>query len=373
MESMGLEAMEQSAEQSVEQSLLAWIQQSLAQHADITCAEQIQLSSLRGDAGFRQYFRLNTQPSLLAVCAPKTEGNSESASYFATCAVALRKQGVPTPQVIAVDEQQNFLLIEDFGEQAFLDVLSAESADLLYSEALMVLLRLQQISETEIDLPHYDRNMLRQEMSLFSEWFVSQLLDYQLNDAERQLLDETFRFLEEQALSQPKVVVHKDYHSRNLIYREGEAPGVIDFQDAVLGPITYDVVSLLKDCYIHWSPEQVKRWLITYGNLAIELGVIPPVSEAQWLKWFDTMGLQRHIKVLGIFSRLSIRDGKSGYLDDMPLVWHYVTEAAGNFPETMAFSYWCQETLLPLVKQQSWYREITSDDQVTDHKKVSPL
>lgn len=357
---MDLEAM-----QITEQSLRAWVQQSLARHEGITCPAKIQLSLLRGDAGFRQYFRLNTQPSLLAVSAPKTEGNSESAAYFASCAATLRAQGVPTPQVIAVDERQNFLLVEDFGEQALLDVLNAESVDLLYGEALMVLLRLQQIPKTAIDLPHYDRNMLQQEMSLFSEWFVPQLLGHQLIDAEQQILAETFRFLETQALSQPQVVVHKDYHSRNLIYRKGEAPGVIDFQDAVFGPITYDIVSLLKDCYIHWPPERVKPWLMTYGALAIELGVMPPTSETQWLQWFDAMGLQRHIKVLGVFSRLYLRDGKSGYLNDMPLVWHYLTQAAANFPETTAFSCWCQETLLPLVKQQPWYQEFTSDTQFT--------
>jgi aminoglycoside/choline kinase family phosphotransferase len=338
------------------QSLLEWTESQLVQHSNIFAPKSLQLTPLSGDAGFRQYFRINTKPSLLVVSAPQTEGRSESAAYFASLADNLRRQGIPTPQIIACDKEKNYLLIEDFGDQLFLDALDNESADLLYSEALMILLRLQQIPASTIDLPAYDQPLLRQEMSLFSEWFVSQLLSYDLNEAEQQLLDETFRFLEQQALSQPQVIVHRDYHSRNLVYREGEAPGVIDFQDAVIGPITYDVVSLLKDCYIHWSPEQVKRWLMTYGNLAIESGVIPVTSEAQWLKWFDTMGLQRHIKVLGIFSRLHLRDNKQGYLADIPLVWHYVIEAAGHFPETMAFSYWCQEKLLPLLEQQSWYQ-----------------
>lgn len=140
------------------------------------------------------------------------------------------------------------------------------------------------------------------------------------------------------------------------MYREGESPGIIDFQDAVWGPVTYDLVSLLKDCYICWEPERVRRWAITYGNLAIEMGVISAVKESQWLRWFDLMGLQRHIKVLGIFARLWLRDGKAGYLKDLPLVWHYTMEVAQSYPEMKDFYEWNQQVLLPMVKQQDWYQ-----------------
>ena len=346
-----------------ESKLQGWISAQLQQRSDVIYTSPIELQPLSGDAGFRQYFRLNTQPSLLAVSAPKTEGVSECAGYFTRLSEALRAAGVPTPQVVACDEDQNFLLIEDFGGQSYLDCLNDETADVLYSQALMVLLRLQQIPRSAITLPAYDRSMLRQEMALFDDWFVDQMLGYQLSREERDLLDKTYSFLEQQALEQPQVLVHRDYHSRNLVYREGEAPGVIDFQDAVWGPITYDLVSLLRDCYISWSPEQVKRWSVTYGNLALELGVIPAVSECRWQYWMDTMGLQRHIKVLGVFARLSLRDGKSQYLSDLPLVWQYTVDIAEQYPETKAFADWCQHKLLPLVKRQHWYSasKITGD------------
>ncbi|MFT6387740.1 MAG: aminoglycoside/choline kinase family phosphotransferase [Cellvibrionaceae bacterium] len=338
-----------------ESKLQAWVSAQLQQRSDVTYTSPIELQPLSGDAGCRQYFRLHTHPSLLAVSAPKTEGVSECARYFTGLSGALREAGVPTPQVLTCDEDQNFLLIEDFGGQSYLDCLNDETADVLYGQALMVLLRLQQIPRSSIALPSYGRSMLRQEMALFDHWFVEQMLAYQLSIEERELLDKTYSFLEQQALEQPQVMVHRDYHSRNIIYREGEAPGVIDFQDAVWGPITYDVVSLLRDCYISWSPEQVKRWSVTYGNLALELGVMPAVSEHRWQYWMDTMGLQRHIKVLGIFARLSLRDGKPQYLSDLPLVWKYTVDIAQQYPETKVFADWCQQKLLPLVELQPWY------------------
>ncbi len=343
----------------MENELRQWIQSQLQQCSHIVHSSPIELAPLQGDAGFRQYFRINTQPSLLAVYAPKTKGNSESACYFAKISEVLRDRGVPTPQIIACEENKNFLLIEDFGGQSFLDVLNDDSVDMLYSEALMVLSRLQQIPRSAVNLPDYDSSLLHEEMSFFKDWFVDQLLGYRVTEEDDQLFKETFDFLVAKALEQPQVLVHRDYHSRNLIYREGEAPGVIDFQDAVWGPITYDVVSLLRDCYISWSPEQIKRWLVTYGNLMIELGSMPDsVTESQWQCWFDTMGLQRHIKVLGIFSRLFLRDGKICYLNDLPQVWSYTVSVASQYPETVAFAEWCQQRLLPLIKQQDWYQDL---------------
>lgn len=340
----------------MEDILQGWVTSQLQEREDVAHSLPVELSPLAGDAGFRQYFRVNTQPKLLAVFAPRTDGVSECARYFTELSETLREQGVPTPQVLACDEEQNFLLIEDFGGQSYLDALNEETADVLYSQALMVLLRLQQVPPSKIVLPAYDRSLLRQEMSLFDHWFVEEMLGHKLSDSEHQLLDQSYTFLEQQALEQPQVLVHRDYHSRNLIYREGEAPGVIDFQDAVWGPLTYDVVSLLRDCYIRWTPEQVKRWSLTYANLAIELGLLPAVDEDRWQTWFDTMGLQRHIKVLGIFARLSLRDGKHQYLADLPLVWQYTLEVAQQYPETQAFAEWCRQTLLPLIKKQEWYQ-----------------
>ena len=342
----------------METALTTWIQAQLEQYSHIQCSDSLSLERLCGDAGFRQYYQLNTQPRLLAVAAPKTSGNSESASYFAQLASVLRVQGIHVPQVLAYNQQQNFLLLEHFGHQDFLSVLNQDSADLLYGEALIVLLRLQQISADDVQLSNYHQSLLRQEMDLFVEWFVGRLLNYSLTQEERALIEKTFEFLELQALDQPQVLVHRDFHSRNLMYRQGEAPGVIDFQDAVWGPVTYDVVSLLRDCYIQWPEQKVKQWAISYGNLAVASGVIPAVSEEQWIRWFDTMGLQRHIKVLGIFARLSLRDNKSRYLDDLPLVWHYTLSVAQRYQKTQAFSHWCEQHLLPIVKQQSWFVEL---------------
>ena len=219
----------------------------------------------------------------------------------------------------------------------------------------MVLSRLQQIPRSKVAVPDYSRRLLQQEMALFQEWFVEGLLQYTLSDQEQHLLAKTFRYLEEQAMAQPQKLVHRDFHSRNLQYREGEAPGVIDFQDAVWGPVTYDLVSLLRDCYIRWSPEQVRRWLMTYGNMAMQLGIIPAISERRWQLWFDTMGLQRHIKVLGIFARLALRDGKKQYLQDLPLVLRYTLEIAEEHLDTQPFAAWIKTTLLPLIEQQDWY------------------
>jgi aminoglycoside/choline kinase family phosphotransferase len=333
-----------------------WIESEISQHENIHFDSPLSIQLLKGDAGFRQYYRLNTHPSLLAVSAPHTEGHSESAKYFADMSSKLIQQGVPAPQVIAMDEEKNFLLLEDFGCESMLDKLNDDSVDLLYGEVLMLLLRMQQIPQSEFNLPKYDETVLHEEMQLFKDWFVEKLLDYQLSSNEHELIDQLFAFLIEQAQQQPKVFVHRDYHSRNLMYREGESPGVIDYQDALWGPITYDLVSLLRDCYISWPEEKVNRWLMSYGNMAIDTGLMPLVSEAQWQKWFDTMGLQRHIKVLGIFARLNLRDEKSSYLNDLPLVWHYVMSIAQKYKEAQAFYHWSHTTLLPLVKQQSWYQ-----------------
>ena len=346
----------------METALLQWLKAELPNHPHIQLKGEPQLTPLGGDAGLRHYHRVNTQPSLLAVSAPRTDGNSEHAGYFADLSRRLRNYGIPTPRIIACNDRDNCLLIEDFGEQTFLQVLNADTVDLLYSEALMVLLRWQQIPRSALAVADYSQPLLREEMDLFPRWFVRELLGVNLSATETKMLAATFTRLEQQALEQPQVLVHRDYHSRNLIYRGGGAPGVIDFQDAVWGPITYDLVSLLRDCYIHWPPRQVKRWMTTYANMAIEVGLMPVTTEARWQQWFDFMGLQRHLKVLGIFARLNLRDGKPGYLDDLPLVWHYMLAVAGDYGELSDFYSWCTQALLPVVKQQQWYREITPSE-----------
>jgi N-acetylmuramate 1-kinase len=319
--------------------------------------ENVILTPLAGDAGARRYYRTNTIPESLLVDAPKNTGKSESASYFSELSDVLRSQNVNTPIIYACDEIENRLLIESFGNMDLLDVLSPETVDGHYSSALFMLLKLQQVPQSTLNVPVYDANLLRQEMALLPEWFASELLGYALLPEEKVLFDELCDFLIAQALEQPQVLVHRDYHSRNLMYRGAAELGVIDFQDAVWGPITYDVVSLLRDCYVRWSPKDVHRWALAYGDMAHNAGVMPEVSQQQFLQWFDLMGLQRHIKVLGIFARLNLRDGKSRYLDDLPLVIRYMLEIAQQYPQTQVFATWFEQKLLPIAKKQSWYQD----------------
>lgn len=352
-----------------EQALFSWAQEQLT-HLNWKITEPLkaplQGRALAGDAGQRSYYRLPTEPALLAVFAPPS---SEENPLFVSIARYLREQGVHTPNVIAADYERGFMLQEDFGDALYSVELDAGSADLLYGEAMMSLLRLQQCPVTTIadasvadesaslTLGSYDQPRLRTEMRLFDEWFVPELLGYELNDDERALLDGLYTQLESEAMRQPQTWVHRDYHSRNLIYREGNAPGVIDFQGALRGPITYDLVSLLRDCYLRWEPEQVERWALSYGNMAVEVGLMAPVTQHQFLRWFDWMGLQRQLKVLGIFSRLSLRDGKNNYLADLPLVIRYLLEVSDNYVELDAFRDWFIRRLLPLCEQQDWYSD----------------
>ena len=342
--------------------LTVWVADQLKSHGWQATAP-LCLQPLTGDAGFRCYFRVDAGASMLAVLSPpQTENNPVFVSY----AEFLRDQGVHAPQIIAVDYARGFLLLEDFGDQLYGSVINAANAELLYGEAFMSLLRMQQLPHVAVPSAHnsgeqtlgvYDQPTLRREMSLFHEWFIPQMLGHQLTSAEQSMLDRVYDLLENSALEQPQVWVHRDFHCRNLIHREGQAPGVIDFQDALWGPVTYDVVSLLRDCYVRWSPTQVRHWALTYANMACDARVMAPVSDQQFLRWFDLMGLQRHIKVLGIFARLSLRDDKQGYRKDLPLVIRYTLEVAANYPELMAFTNWFEQTLLPLCEQQPWYSD----------------
>jgi len=347
--------------------LFSWAQAQLsAQNWSMPVDGDLVGVALTGDAGMRRYYRLPTEPSVLAVLAPP---ESEKNPQFVSIARYLREQGVHTPDVIAADFDRGFLLLEDFGDALYSEELTDESAELLYGEARMSLLRLQQCPVTSIadasakseqallTLDNYDSRRLGDEMRLFEQWFVPELLGYQLSDSERVMLDGLYTQLESEALRQPQVWVHRDFHSRNLLYREGNAPGVIDFQDAVRGPITYDLVSLLRDCYVRWEPERVERWALGYGNMAVEVGLMAPVTQHRFLRWFDWMGLQRHLKVLGIFARLSLRDGKAAYLNDLPLVIRYLLEVSDNYVELDGFRAWFEEVLLPLCEQQHWYSD----------------
>lgn len=313
------------------------------------------LQPLSGDAGARRYYRIEPEPERLAVYAPpETEKNE----IFVELADYLRQQGIHAPRIHAADFERGFLLIDNLGERLYLSDLCGSSVEALYGEALMTLLRMQQSPTSIRGLGDYDRPALLAELQLFPEWFVGRLLGHRLDEAEQGIIEATFETLVESALEQPSCFVHRDYHSRNLIHREIGPPGVIDFQDAVWGPFTYDLVSLLRDCYVRWPRESVERWALAYACMAREVGIAPAdMSAEQFMRWFDLMGAQRHIKVLGIFARLWLRDHKPGYLNDLPLVIRYTLEVLEEYPNFSAFVEWFKRVLLPLAQEQSWYTD----------------
>ncbi len=284
------------------------------------------------DASFRRYFRV-TLPgkSYIVMDAPPAQ---EDCGPFIKISAALAGYGLNVPVVLAQDLTQGFLLLTDLGHQQYLSALNEASADQLYGDAITALVQLQAHGElSEGDLPHYDHALLVREMRLFQEWFLEQHLQITLSETQQGELDETLEWLAQQSLQQPYVWVHRDYHSRNLMLTSEHNPGVLDFQDAVIGPVSYDLVSLLKDCYIAWPRERIEAWLAQYRQQALVAGVNVGESDEQLLHWFDVMGVQRHLKVLGIFARLNIRDGKPGYLQDIPRIMAYLLEVVVKTPQ----------------------------------------
>jgi N-acetylmuramate 1-kinase len=289
------------------------------------------------DASFRRYFRLTRgEHSYIVMDAPPEK---EALEPFVSVARALIGLGLNVPVILARNMPQGLLLLSDLGARSYLQELSAGcDADRLYTDALDALVRLQTSgADAARALPPYDRAALRREMELMPEWFLARHLNEPAAREARAMLDRLFTFLEDSALAQPATFVHRDYHSRNLLLSAEDNPGIIDFQDAVCGALTYDPVSLLKDCYIAWPRERVSGWLLGYRERLLAAGFPLEAGESEFVRWFDLMGLQRHIKVLGIFARLFYRDGKSGYLKDLPRVLAYVRDAAGRYPETEPF------------------------------------
>ncbi len=332
-------------------SLLDWC----TRHARPDEGHALGLSMVSGDASFRRYYRLGgCTPSLIAVHAPP---DKERNLEFTRVAGLLRDAGVHAPQVLAFEPVQGFLLLEDLGDDLLRTSLDDVSVDRLYGLAMATLQQMQRapVAAAGWELPPYSDALLRQEMALFPEWFLQQLLGITPTETESALIAGTCDALVASALAQPQVLVHRDYHSRNLMLQGDGSLGVIDFQDAVCGPVSYDLVSLLRDCYVRWPPERVRGWALAYASQATAAGILPAVPEQEFLRWFDLMGLQRHIKVLGIFARLWLRDGKPGYLRDLPLVIRYTLEVASAHPETAAFAAWFRERVLPEARRHAWF------------------
>jgi N-acetylmuramate 1-kinase len=293
------------------------------------------LASASEDASFRSYWRTQQQDqgesqSWIVMDSPPAQ---EDPRPWLEIGARLSAAGLHVPAVRAHDLQQGFLLIEDLGSRLYLPALNESTVDALYGDAMDALLRMQSGADVT-GMQAYDYAFLKRELEIMPEWLLGKHLGHTLDRDERDVLEAAFGVLLESALEQPRCFVHRDYHSRNLLIAGHNNPGIVDFQGALLGPITYDAASLLRDCYIVWDRERVESWVDDYYlRLQAAQLVDAPVDRERFQRWFDLIGLQRHIKVLGIFCRLGYRDGKLGYLDDLPRVYDYVISVASSYPE----------------------------------------
>lgn len=292
--------------------------------ASIFPDQALRLSPVAGDASFRRYFRVHMKEnSLIAMDAPPEK---ESCAAFVNIAKAFEKSSVRFPVVRFSDQTQGFLLLTDFGDQQLWSLLNEKSVDALYGKAIQTLLSMQQFMHLPT-LPSFDDTLYWKEFDIFDQWYLGANLQKKLSDQDQKNLRAQYQLLIDSAKLQPQVFVHRDYHSRNLMLCADGELGILDFQDAVMGPITYDLVSLLRDCYIDWPRERVEAWACDFYKKAH----IAPDFDT-FLKWFDWMGLQRHLKCLGIFSRLNFRDHKPGYLKDIPRVLAYARDICVRYP-----------------------------------------
>jgi aminoglycoside/choline kinase family phosphotransferase len=311
-----------------QQQLGAWLNTVLQQ-------SNFSLTIASADASFRRYFRVSMVTpylgfkTLIAMDAPPPQ---EDCTPFVNIAKLFLDAGLNVPKLIAQDLTHGFLLLSDLGDDTYLSQLNSESAPKLYLDATNALIKLQ-IASKENALPKYDETLLTREMQLFPDWYVSKHLNVSLTGEQQVILKNTFEVLNKNILSQGQVYVHRDFHSRNLMIAKENNPGVLDFQDAVYGAISYDLVSLLKDAYISWEEEQIIDWAVRYWQPAKKAGLPVPDDFSEFYRDFEWMGAQRHIKVLGIFARLSHRDGKDGYLKDMPLVMIYLRKVCERYVE----------------------------------------
>ena len=328
-----------------QESLQKWVLSTLPSSQYVP---QGSLEVVSGDASFRRYFRqhvlLDGKPvSFIAVDAPPDKENSQS---FVDIANAWVAQDINVPKVIKADLEQGFMLLSDMGDQLLLPLLNEQSNDELYGLAISSLIPIQQ---SRFDLPPYDEALLNREMALFRDWLLVEHLGMELSQHDESVLSETFELLRESALGQVQVPVHRDYHSRNLMLEADGQLGIIDFQDAVHGPITYDLVSLLKDCYMAWPKDKVHAWVQTYYQQAREAKLVA-VSLEQFMLWFDWMGMQRHLKAAGIFARLNHRDGKPGYMEDIPRTLNYIRDVTGQYQALQPFNNWFEMSLIPALE-----------------------
>lgn len=320
--------------------------------------EPLSMQVLAGDAGHRRYCRVMRGVSrcMLVSVPPDTEGHED----FVAVRRLLESGEVRVPALYAQSADQGLLLLEDLGDTLLLDALNADTVDSWYKQAGQLQCRLGGLKEQAHDIENYSAVLLKKELHLFMEWFVSQLLGISPNADDDRIAEALYDVLLASALEQPQVLVHRDFHSRNIMVIDRGELATIDFQDAVIGPLTYDGVSLLRDCYVRWPAEQVRHWALAQKAAQQAAGLLGEVDDARYLRWFDWMGLQRHLKVLGVFARLHLRDGKSGYLQDLPLVITYVREVLADWsaqePLCGEFLAWFDRRLGSAIDAAPWYR-----------------
>lgn len=313
-----------------ENALKIWLEKTLS-------PSRFELMPLTGDASFRRYFRLHCDNmTRIVMDAPPA---TEALEPFLAVGNLLTNNGIRTPKIQALDKEQGFAILDDFGDLLLLNQLNPNNVDRLYLQAIDTLL-LMNHSETST-LPEFDKQFILYELAIFKEWFLQAYLKIELSTDEELLLDETFDWLSSKLLQQPQVFIHRDYHSRNIMVLANNDLGIIDFQDAMHGPITYDLVSLLKDCYIQWPREKIESWLQYFYEK--EKLIQQQYSLPDFIKAFDYCGLQRHLKVLGVFSRLFLRDNKPNYLKDLPLTLHYVMACLESDVELKPFYQFIQK------------------------------
>lgn len=313
------------------------------------------LEMLSGDASFRRYF--TARPGATTYVLVDAPPEREDCHAFVQIAERFLAAGVNVPRVYKVDYQLGFMCLSHLGDtllnsrlQALKKAERLTEVNRIYHLAFDSLLKIQSIRPgSDILLPPFDGGLLMREMDLFRDWFCGGIMELNLSRVDEGLLDHYFGRLIDTALAQPQVCVHRDYHSRNLMYADDGNFGVLDFQDAVIGPFTYDLVSLTKDCYISWPKAMIREWALTYANLAQTAGIIDRFDEQEFLFSFDMMGVQRHLKATGIFSRLYLRDGKPGYLGDIPRTLAYVKEVLGDYPEMYALGRWFESQVYPML------------------------
>ncbi len=294
-------------------------------------AKSLTMQPASVDASFRRYFRVSfADQTFIVMDAPPLH---EDCTPFLRVTEILTATGVHVPKILAQNLEHGFLLLSDLGNTTFLQALNdrRENANHLYGDAMDALIKIQ-LSQQAEGLPDYDEALLLRELNLFPDWYIAKHLQQDLSEKQQAVLHTIFTRILQNNLAQPRVLVHRDYHSRNLMVTSPN-PGIIDFQDAVHGPITYDLVSLFKDAYIRWDEERILDWMIRYWEKARKAGLPVSADFAAFYEDFEWMGVQRHLKILGIFARLNYRDGKTTYLNDMPLVMEYLRKACKRYRE----------------------------------------